>query len=302
HEFWAGSQMSKAAETFGRDFINRFERGKKEADWYFKIQERKDKEGNTWWTPRNVAMPRYLASSAAQGLGITPLEGLDATRPVNARIKTANAEARARGTASPGTGTPQTTQETIQNEINQLIRREQELRNLVEQAQGPAAALDPNYQQALPTWEQELSDLLQSRTQLQNNLRDILIQKIPDAPAPLPEIKLQTPKPLVGRIKQGNRIIEEINRSRGTMERSLNSIRGTQARIRDIEAEISKARQELTGEQLAQQLSALDASKKDLDEAAERNKEVAARAREQILEQNEDIEKVREEISLQEEN
>ncbi|MDO8655269.1 MAG: hypothetical protein Q7R48_02505 [bacterium] len=247
---------------------------------------------------------KYLYSSGAASAGIAGGYRGKSANEVNTKIRKVMEE---RGGTTPPGGTaggptPRTTQETIQNQIDQLIRREQELRSLIEQAQGPAAALDPNYQQTLPTWEQELSALLQSRTQLQNNLRDVLIQKIPDAPAPLPEIKLQTPKSLVERIEEGNRIIGEINRSRSTMERSLNSIRSTQAQIRDVEAEIIRARQELTGEQLAQQLSVLDASKKRLDEAAEGNREAAGRAREQILEQNEGIERVREDISRQEEN
>ncbi|OHA64413.1 MAG: hypothetical protein A2842_00805 [Candidatus Wildermuthbacteria bacterium RIFCSPHIGHO2_01_FULL_48_25] len=90
NKFWGGSQTSQAATAIGRDFVNRLEKGKKPEDWYFELTERKDEAGNAWRAPRNAAMPRYLASSAAQGLGLSPVEGLETTNAVTQRANVAN--------------------------------------------------------------------------------------------------------------------------------------------------------------------------------------------------------------------
>jgi hypothetical protein len=84
HKFWAGNQTSQAATTFGRDFLNQLETTKRSADWYFEID-------SVTKRPRNIAMARYFASSAAQGLGISPLEGLAGPPDINRRAAVANA-------------------------------------------------------------------------------------------------------------------------------------------------------------------------------------------------------------------
>lgn len=91
HKFWGGSQTSQAATNFGRDFVNRLETTKKDASWYFGLEERKGSDGKVTHVPRNVAMPRYLASSAAQGLGIAPLESATTTTQANDMTRLANA-------------------------------------------------------------------------------------------------------------------------------------------------------------------------------------------------------------------
>ena len=91
HKFWGGSQTGQAATNFGRDFVNRLGATKKDAAWYFELEKRTGSDGKVMHAPRNVAMPTYLASSAAQGLGIAPLGGVTTTTQANDMTQLANA-------------------------------------------------------------------------------------------------------------------------------------------------------------------------------------------------------------------
>lgn len=91
HKFWAGNQTSQAATVFGRDFVNRLEATKKDASWYFELEQRKGSDGKVAHVPRNVAMPRYLSGTTAQALGIAPLENATNTTQVNDMTRLANA-------------------------------------------------------------------------------------------------------------------------------------------------------------------------------------------------------------------
>jgi hypothetical protein len=155
HRFWGGSQTSQAATNFGRDFVNRLEATKKDASWYFELEEIRDSGGNLSYTPRNLAMPRYLASSTAQGLGIAPLEGAATPPQANAMTQLANAWA------------PHIANAGIQNEYTELQailrdRNELQIMRRVPNT-GPAQAV-------------LLQQIQNRRTALQNDLTALLGQ------------------------------------------------------------------------------------------------------------------------------
>jgi hypothetical protein len=77
HEFWTGPQIAAAARAFGKDFVDTFE-------------ATADKKGLDWYLENNPKVPIYLASNAAQDLGLRSLGGLgpDQTREEIKRWRT----------------------------------------------------------------------------------------------------------------------------------------------------------------------------------------------------------------------
>ena len=75
HRFWSGREISKAAQTFGREFVDEF-------------MEEAEKKGVDWYLEHNPKVLLYLSGTAAQDLGFRPLEGMEA-KEIRERIKLA---------------------------------------------------------------------------------------------------------------------------------------------------------------------------------------------------------------------
>ncbi len=71
NKFWGGSQISSAGRNLGREFTEAFQNFAEKGgiDYYLKNN--------------NLAAPRFLASSAAQGLGMSPIKGCETIKEIN---------------------------------------------------------------------------------------------------------------------------------------------------------------------------------------------------------------------------
>ena len=109
HKFWGGHQIAEAARIFGRGFNERFQEAAQAhgIDWYFDIDP-------TTGRPRNPDVPRFLASSAAQGLGMSPLPGGERASDINFLMKVAR-------TQMPRPGIAQ--EEIMVEQINLMTKR-----------------------------------------------------------------------------------------------------------------------------------------------------------------------------------
>ncbi|MBI2644353.1 MAG: hypothetical protein HYW95_02520 [Candidatus Wildermuthbacteria bacterium] len=90
---WGAHQAQTAATLWGREFVRPFgERmQKKGIEYYAELIPVKNKEGNVVGSrPRNTDLLRFAASSAAQGLGLSPLEGAETPEQVNTITRVAN--------------------------------------------------------------------------------------------------------------------------------------------------------------------------------------------------------------------
>jgi len=79
HGHWSGHQISEAARTSGKEFIDVFQENAHDAGWYYEYLPATEKLPGRL---RNTAVPRYLASSTAAGVGMIPLEDAKTTNKV----------------------------------------------------------------------------------------------------------------------------------------------------------------------------------------------------------------------------
>lgn len=140
-EFWTGSQMQQAAVRFGREFLNAFEASKKDKgiDWYLEpVPRGRNENGEIIYQPRNTSIPRWAANNAAQGLGVSPLEGAEGTTGVNNRTKVARQWAEQYNKV-PG----------IQDNYKELMRILEEQRGIAHDESLPEEARPDDYKEAL---------------------------------------------------------------------------------------------------------------------------------------------------------
>ncbi len=80
HSFWDGRSMSKAAETFSKKFVDRFNETRKPAGFYFAYDEDTRKI-------RNTSAPKWASSTGAATLGVMPIPGVETKEDYNEKFK-----------------------------------------------------------------------------------------------------------------------------------------------------------------------------------------------------------------------
>jgi hypothetical protein len=116
HKNWGGNQVGEATRGIGNSFAVRIQETAHDADWYYEIDKRTPQNPQGTNKARNAAMPRYLASSAAQGLGHTPLPGTEEKDELN------NLAMSTRQSPAPNPSLDAATQTRIADNINLLIK------------------------------------------------------------------------------------------------------------------------------------------------------------------------------------
>ena len=143
HLFWGGHQIGDAVREFGTDFTQRLQETAHDVYWYFEINPNTGKI-------RNPALPRYMASSAAQAAGVTPLRGGETPRQIDRLI----AAARSKITPPPTPPPPPITPVTEQAMVDQINAMERELRRLRKLPERTTAE-----EEEIRKWESTIEDL-----------------------------------------------------------------------------------------------------------------------------------------------
>jgi len=165
HLFWDGHQIGDAAREFGRAFTQELQKTAHDIHWYFEIDPNTGKI-------RNPALPRYMASSAAQAAGITPLKGGETPADLNQLM----AAARSRITP-PAYVTP----EQEEAAVNEIRATEGRLRSLRSEPMRTRAD------------EEEIAMLEAAIEDIKKKLRLGTLPPISPLPPPSPPSKPTTP-------------------------------------------------------------------------------------------------------------
>ena len=120
HKFWGGHQIGEAAKLFGRSFTDKLQDSAHNIDWYFEPDPRTGKI-------RNPSVPQFLASNAAQSLGMSPLKGGETTKDVERLMTTARTKAAPPPTPPPAPITSIQEEQMVAN-INRMEKRLKDLR------------------------------------------------------------------------------------------------------------------------------------------------------------------------------
>lgn len=124
--------MQQAAVRFGREFLNAFEASKKDKgiDWYLEpVPRGRNENGEITYLPRNTSIPRWASNTTAQGLGVSPFEGVERNQEVTGRVTVARQWAE-QYSKVPG----------IQDSYKELMRILEEQRGIARDESLPPAA------------------------------------------------------------------------------------------------------------------------------------------------------------------
>lgn len=210
----------------------------------------------------------------------------------------------------------------IEEKMAQLDTRAQELRNFIQQAQGPTAgALDSSFQQQLTEWEAELTGIPTKVTnvELQLRIQDVREAEniqIPKTSLPLPASKVDMRPPLRKAIKLGNDKAQEIVNATQEMQRYLQNISASQTdfnknaeSIADRQSQIVGLDQEeeqngtLTSERKTQRnelqdiLLDLNNSQHDLEGQIQQQAETTLRVKEELDSKRANLQDIKKEIT-----